>query len=294
MFGYIKVNKPELKMREYEQYRAVYCSLCQALGKRYGFAARMTLSYDFAFLAMFLMALSDDEVLFETGRCPFRPFKKRLMCQSFAHDALTYAADTAVLLTVHKLSDTVCDERFFKRMGARILRLLMRRDYKKAQHRRPEEADAAAAFMAAQTALEEAKIMSVDAAADPTATLLSLFAASCFSEDHEWHETAARFGYQLGRFVYLADAADDLQDDARNGRYNPFLKETDELNEQALEERRLFAEQVLHGATAVCCECYEQLPIQRFDGILRNVLYEGMPSVIYQICYPEERRETHE
>lgn len=294
MFGYIKVYKPELKMGDYDHYRAVYCSLCQALGKRYGFAARITLSYDFAFLALFLMALSEEETTFTAGHCPFRPLKKRLMCRSVESEALAYAADTAVLLVYHKLSDTVRDERRFKRFAAWAARLLMHRDYQKAASRRPDEATAAAQYMAAQAAIEDEKTASVDAAADPTATLLSQFAAAFLPKEHDAYDAACRFGYQLGRFVYLADAADDLQDDAKEGQYNPFLQEVDAMTPQALDERRLYAEQVLHGGVAVCTECYEDLPIRRFDAILRNVLYEGMPSVIHHICHPEERGECHE
>ena len=52
MFGYVKAYKPELKVRDYEQYKAVYCSLCKTLGREYGLFARLTLSYDFTFAAL--------------------------------------------------------------------------------------------------------------------------------------------------------------------------------------------------------------------------------------------------
>ena len=51
MFGYVTVYKPELKVKEYEAYKGVYCTLCKRLGKDYGFLSRLTLSYDFTFLA---------------------------------------------------------------------------------------------------------------------------------------------------------------------------------------------------------------------------------------------------
>ena len=60
MFGYIRPQKGELLVREFEQYRGVYCGLCKQLGKSYGFAARMTLSYDCTFLGL----------LFWGGRLP--------------------------------------------------------------------------------------------------------------------------------------------------------------------------------------------------------------------------------
>lgn len=43
MFGYIVVHKPELKVREYETYRASYCGLCHSLKKQSGRIGQLTL-----------------------------------------------------------------------------------------------------------------------------------------------------------------------------------------------------------------------------------------------------------
>ncbi len=56
MFGYVRPYTPELLVREYTQYKAVYCQLCRVLGQEYGPLARFSLSYDCAFYA--LLALS--------------------------------------------------------------------------------------------------------------------------------------------------------------------------------------------------------------------------------------------
>ena len=68
MFGYVKPYNPELRVRELEEYKAVYCGLCKQLGRSFGVFARFTLSYDFAFLAMLKTAL-DREICAETERC---------------------------------------------------------------------------------------------------------------------------------------------------------------------------------------------------------------------------------
>ena len=52
MFGYIVVHKPELKVREYETYRASYCGLCHSLKKQSGRIGQLTLSFDMTFLVM--------------------------------------------------------------------------------------------------------------------------------------------------------------------------------------------------------------------------------------------------
>lgn len=37
MFGYIMIDKPELKVKEFSRYKAYYCGLCRTLKEEYGF-----------------------------------------------------------------------------------------------------------------------------------------------------------------------------------------------------------------------------------------------------------------
>ncbi len=294
MFGYVKVFKPDLKIREFDQYQGVYCTLCRCLGQKYGFAARMTLSYDFTFLALFLMAFDDDCPVFSKGHCSFNPFKKRLCCgKKNGTAAIAYAADVAMLLSYGKVLDSIEDERFFGRIKARLSRRLMARSYRKAEDSRPAEAQAVRQYMERQCALEKAQTACVDAAAEPTALLLS-WLASEHLPPFVPKETAARFGYCLGRFIYLADAAYDLTQDIKSGNYNPYARVYalgKNIDETVLSEIRSYAVQSLHACVAACIESYEALPVRRFDGILRNVLFCGMPSVIRQIETPSVKKK---
>ena len=77
MFGYIKPVPAELKVREYELYRSVYCGLCGALGRNTTCVSRLTLSYDFVFLAIVRMALIGETGSLERRRCLAHPTKKR-------------------------------------------------------------------------------------------------------------------------------------------------------------------------------------------------------------------------
>lgn len=296
MFGYVKVFQPELKVREYEMYKGVYCSLCQTLGKRYGLLARMTLSYDFTFLALFLMALRDEKPSFSRGRCPFHPLKKRPLCGGECAVSLDYAADVAMLLVYHKLSDTVADERFFKRLGARFLRVLYNRDYRLAAKRRPAEAQAATTYMEAQRSIEQSDRVCVDAAAEPTAVFLKCLASAQLPQDVD-HDAAERFAYCLGRFIYLADAADDLEKDLKSGSFNPYIaadRENAAYTSTWLCRTRQYAVSSLHACAAVCAETLDLLPIKRFEGILHNVICAGMPAVILRIMQGKQEERSDE
>ena len=54
MFGYVTPFKSELKIREYNLFRAYYCGLCKTMGNEYNQLVRMGLNYDLSFLCRFL------------------------------------------------------------------------------------------------------------------------------------------------------------------------------------------------------------------------------------------------
>lgn len=290
MFGYVKVYQPELKMGEFEQYRGVYCALCRRLGRRYGPFAQWSLSYDFTFLALLRLAQAERCAGFQKKRCPYNPFKKRAcVCDTESLDA---AADAAVLLTYHKVKDTIADSGFFKGLGARLLLPLAANDRRRCRRRHPDWDRAVADCMERQAALEKAGCASVDQAAEPTAELLR-FLFTLDATDETRRRVLERLGYCLGRWIYLADAADDLERDVRSGSYNPLAlsagltRETPDRLPAVREQARLS----LNATLAECKAAYELLTVHRFDGILRNVLEWGMPAVQNRVVKGETIHE---
>lgn len=84
LFGYIKPNIPELRVREKARYDAWYCGLCRRLGARYGTAARALLSFDCTFLALLAASVSGEDSPEDLLRCPFKPFGKKRAMARFA------------------------------------------------------------------------------------------------------------------------------------------------------------------------------------------------------------------
>ena len=64
MFGYVIVNKPELKIKDFDTYQSFYCGLCKALHEDFGRRGQLTLNFDLTFLAILLTALSGSDALF--------------------------------------------------------------------------------------------------------------------------------------------------------------------------------------------------------------------------------------
>ena len=69
MFGYIRPDQKELKIKDYDVFRSYYCGLCKALGKRYNQVVRLGLSYDMTFLAILADSLSENPIKIKKQGC---------------------------------------------------------------------------------------------------------------------------------------------------------------------------------------------------------------------------------
>ena len=281
MFGYVRTFDSELKIGEHRTYKAIYCGLCKQLGRSFGFLARMTLSYDFTFLAALAMALQEDDPCFEAQGCVCNPVKKTPCC--LENDALSRSADCAMILLWQKLQDDLQDSGPAKRAAAGLLRLLARKPYRQAARRWPQLAQKATDYTTAQQALEAQSCADVDLAAEPTAKLLEWLLAR-LSDDEKQQRVLQRTGYLLWRYIYLCDALDDLEDDHRNGGYNPFLLRAaangTAADPEAIREEAKGSLYLTVAELGLCCDL---LQLRRFNGLINNVLYLGLKGSVDRI-----------
>lgn len=287
MFGYVKLHKPTITMGEYEQYKGIYCTLCKRMGKRHGLFSRFTLSYDMTFLALMEMALTEEDPNFCPSRCSFNPTKRCLKAQTTA--PIDRAADCGAILTYYKLKDTIADEGFGKRLAARVALPFAAAARNKAKKHRPDTDRLTAEMMVNQAEVEAAQTPSIDRAAEPFALLLQHLAEQA-ATDPTQRRILARFGYCLGRWVYLTDAVDDLAEDLEKGRYNPYIcnRGLTPGDAEGVAATRQYAAETLNACLAECIAAYNLLPIRRFDGILRNILEQGMPHTGKRVVSGEE------
>ena len=284
MFGYVKAYKPELRIKEFEFYKAVYCSLCRDLGKKYGLVSRFSLSYDFTFLALLSMSLECGDAPTSRKRCVCNPLKK---CNFLCSDCLPpMSAAAAQIMLYSKLNDNIADEGFLKATFYRVLKLFSKKGYKKACAEYPNLKMIFDEYIAAQNAVENSNLQDADKAADPTAKMLSKLFALCSPNG----ETRAleRLGYCMGRWIYLLDAAADLKQDIKKGRYNPFINEAKE--KQNINE---FLKDRVLGSLNICIAeaeaAFELIDIMRFKNILGNIIYIGLEDSQNQILNKENK-----
>ncbi len=266
MFGYIRASKPEMRVKEYEMYKAVYCSLCKRLGKDYGFITRFALNYDFTFMA--LLELSLNEGFDGTCRksCVFNPFKKCNYCKDDSAFALSSAA--LVILAYQKLTDDICDEKGIKRLIAKILKMLFSGAYKKAAKNYPQIEKIAKQYMQEQRKAEDTENCSLDMAAQPSSKMLSSLLPMC-AEDEKNKKVLMYLGQLLGRYIYLLDCLADRKEDLKNNSFNPLSTISES---EAKEKIRTQLYIVINEAE----KAFELLSVKKFKDILGNIIYVGL------------------
>lgn len=309
MLGYVKIDKGELKVREYEVYTGYYCGVCKSIGRRYGQLPRMVLSYDAAFLAILLASLSDESDTPVQEHCIAHPvIKKKTVIRNRAID---YAGDVMLILAWYKLADDAADE---GKAYAKPVMLMMKRIFRRLNSLYPELCSSVKCHLSALSALEREKCASIDMAAeafskimedifteglqavygseppqheppgdrgDPGISGMQDEPCGFASPGNDTRELLARAGYHLGKWVYMIDAVDDIEENIESGAYNPLLFrfKFDAANETADEFRARIEPDLrfnLYHYLAMLSRCTDSLDIRKNAGIIENVIYFGL------------------
>ena len=281
MLGYIRTDAPELRLRDSECYRAIYCGLCRQMGKCTGQCSRLSLSYDFVFLAAFRMSLINETLDLQKKRCLVHPLKKKNMV--IDSPALAYCADASAILTYHKCRDDMDDEKGFKKLRAYFASGFFSRAYRRAKRRYPT-LDATVCSLLQELRTYEKDTIAPPSADAPAAIFGNLMAA-VLSEGLNGVEAriAATFGRAIGHWIYLIDAADDYRDDLASGSFNPFVRLFgDGMTEENAKSIEVSLKRYLTDAENAFL-LIDQFPAPEVREILCNILYLGLPKVADRI-----------
>lgn len=258
MFGYVICSKQDLTKEEQMRYQSAYCGLCMTLKRKYGQAARFCLNYDMVFLALFLTSLYEPEEAVDMVHCVVHPTKKQPVLQN---RFVEYAADMTILASYFNCVDDWKDEH---RAVSRIY----------ANKLEPYISDLAAQYPRQYQCLKQKyeKLVQLESSAlDVTDEIINcsgelISELFVYKEDY-WSDTLRRFGYEMGRFIYLMDAAIDYEKDTKAGNYNPFVK-------MKFERERV--ENILKMMIGNAMEQFDVLPLVKDENILKNILYGGV------------------
>ena len=277
MFGYVLPRRDRLSEEAQVRYHAAYCGLCRALKLEYGFAARFLVNYDMTFL--YFLLREGDPACPERCFCPARPWCRKACLPE--DGAMRYAADLSVLLSWWKLLDARRDSRGPRRLAAKAALLLYRRSYRRASARHPALDAAFGTELARLQALEDEKSPSIDRTADAFASLLRDCAAHYDGRERRPEQLLL---YHVGRYLYLADALEDLPRDVRAGAYNPlrYRYGADGGTLDPADRAQLL--ETIDASISMACSAMELLDGRRDRELLSNILYFGLPAVLHAVA----------
>ena len=256
LFGLVAANVKELTKAQQQRYNAVYCGICRQIREHAGQTARLGLQYDMAFLALLLMSLYEPEEIQGDRACILHPIKPRSWVDN---EYIRYCADMNVALAYYKAMDDSVDD---DSVAAKAIASVFAGSLPRIRQQYPRQCRAMEESIHHLRELEKACCENPD---EPAHCFGQLMAQLLIYREDLWQDTLYEMGMQLGRFIYLADAALDYRRDKRKGKYNPFTAQQPKQWEQYL---------VL--AMGRCTDYYERLPLVQDNPLLDNILDSGV------------------
>ncbi len=274
MFGYVTPCKSELKMKDYEKFKAYYCGLCLSLKNNYGNIPRLLINYDMTFIAVLLDALEEKKSDFKIGRCIAHPLKKRIFIIN--NSSLNYASFLNLALAYYKLADDVKDDKSLKsKIYAHIIKNYV--------HKFPDRLKSHSDFIRGKlknlyTLEDNDATIGIDELSHPFAELTA-FIVSEYPENSSQKDLLYNLGYNLGKWIYIIDAFDDLEEDMKNAKFNALDRtlNSDNLNfadfKASIKDRIDF---ILVTSARNCFENLKKLSLCSNNDILFNILQNGL------------------
>jgi len=276
MFGYVVINEPELKMKDYRKYKGVYCGLCQSLKHKYGPFGQLCLNNDMTFVSLLLMCLYEDEGEARGYRCKLHPSRKMTI---YENECISYGADMTILLSYYLLRDHWVDDR---NPAALAQMKLIRSKAVKLSKIYPRQYKAIKRYVYQLEKAECSGEKDIDMLAGLTGTMLGELLNW---KNDIWADMLYSVGFYLGKFIYIMDAYEDLEADIKKQRFNPLISKCKDSDF----ENQIF--NILDLMMADCARCFEKLPIISDIEILRNILYAGVWSKYIKIRNDKNKTE---
>lgn len=284
LFGYLKPYKPDLRIKEFDAYKSVYCTLCKKMGKHYGVLSRITLSYDCTFLCMLSLGLKKDCPDFKAGRCAVNPLKRCNLCINGEED-FRFSSAVSLIMTYHKIKDDIRDGKLLEKVKAYSCVPIVYKGYKKACKDYPELDDIVLRCMQKQCAVESDKHAGIDKSAEPTANMMSEI-LPLISDNDKQKVVLKQFGYFIGRWIYLIDAADDIEKDKKNDNFNPFLIfiNNNEFDDREIKE---YINSALNQTISCAINAYNLVEVNHFKNILDNIITRGISDTQKKVLFDD-------
>lgn len=288
MFGYVLPAREKLTEQQWQDYRASYCGLCHTLKERYGFLAQFLLNYDFTLLALLLQREQQPPCV-SCRRCLSAPLRGRNAART--QPSMEAAADISVLLVYWKLRDQLVDEQGIRRIPALVMLALFHGVFRRGREKNPDLHRNIGDRLSSLQQLEREGCPSIDRMADQFAQIMTAMVPK------NWDEPSRRvleqLLYHLGRWIYLIDAWDDLEEDLGRNRYNPVVRRfqlSRSTPQAARDEAKQSLERTVCHSENLAISAFHLGEFGYYAPVVENILCAGLQSVRYLVFSGEWKK----
>ena len=212
-------------------------------------------------MILLLEGLYEPEVQEGKTRCVIHPFIKHPVRKSVFTG---YASDMNIMLSYYKCLDDWNDEH---RITRKAFAEALKKKAAGVEGKYPEKCEMIVLYLERLSTLEKEEVHDIDALSGCFGHIME----EIFTWKHDvWEKDLRRMGFYLGKYIYILDAFEDLEEDMKNGSYNllSFMSEDPDRGKKI--------EKLLTMMLAESCRAFERLPVVMHADIIRNILYSGV------------------
>lgn len=269
MFGYISIDKQKLNEKEIGLYQTFMCGVCLSTKKLFGDFPRNFVTYDINFFNVLFHSFLEQEVVIDSAKCIASPFKKRTLLR--ANELTDKVATANVILNYFNIYDDVVDERSLKK---RAVLSFYKKAYKKARILMPELDETVEKAYRELRELEKSGCDILDKICHNFANLTQSFAKIILGD--KANQYILDLCYNMGKWVYLIDALDDLEKDYKKHNYNPLIAAFGEYvsAEQFIAKNKDQLTFIFYATLNKIATCYNDMNLTKYVCLLNNVIYD--------------------
>ncbi len=258
MFRYIKPYKPHLNSQEYDKYKKLCAGFISYIRKEYGTNCRKLLKNNYNFLAVLQSALNDVSDYSDAGN----------------YDV---ASACSVMILYHTLSQNPVQLNAGNEKFCSVKKMLITKPYKKACSNYPELAVQINQIFSGNIS----KLLLLDKSSEPSAKLMSVV-ASALTDDIKLKQKLNRFGYLVGRYIYILNAYKLVDKHFRTCAANPLIVGNSAVNDLDIDAINKKVNDSINFTLGSLSDIYVELEIHKLKPILDNIINISLKNDFYE------------
>ncbi len=268
MFGYLNITK-KAEDGQRGLWQTFMCGLCFSTKKLFGNIPRTFISNDVNFFNVLFHSVEQVDVQLEHSRCFSHPIKKRPILKMT--DLTDKLAVANVLLSYWNIYDDVVDGGGANKRAALAF---CKKAYLRAKKIWKQLDTTLRTRYEELRKLEKENCQSLDRVAHSFALLSQDFCRLTLGEKScDYVETLC---YNVGKWIYLVDALDDVEKDLKKRNYNPFVSCYGVNSVVELTAHKEDITFLMYAVLNRIAQSFNDLNLSKYVCLLKDVLFESI------------------